>query len=64
MNRLHRWLSVSQATHKAALLCCGAVLWATLALAAASPARADGCAYVTGGRSILHRQLASSSRSM
>ena len=26
MNRLHRWLSVSQATRKAALLCFGAVL--------------------------------------
>ena len=46
-------MSVSQATHKAALLCFGAVLWAAFALAAASPARADGCAFVTGGRAFL-----------
>jgi hypothetical protein len=56
MNRLHRWLSVSQATRKAALLCFSAVLWASLALAAAAPARADGCAYVTGGRAYLDSQ--------
>ena len=50
MNRLHRWLSVSQATRKAALLCFSAVLVTALALAAAAPARAQNCPYVTGGR--------------
>ena len=50
MNRLHPWRSVSQATRKAALLCFSAVLVMALALAAAAPARAAGCAYVTGGR--------------
>ena len=50
MNRLHRWLFVSQATHKAALLCLSAVLVTALALAAAAPARAQNCPYVTGGR--------------
>jgi hypothetical protein len=50
MTRLNRWLSVSQATRKAAQLLFGAVLLATVSLAAAAPARADGCPYVTGGR--------------
>jgi hypothetical protein len=48
MSRLNRWLSVSLATRKAALLC--SILLTALGLAAAAPARAQGCAYVTGGR--------------
>ena len=50
MSRLKLWKVVSLAPRKAALLGCGAVLWASLALAAAAPARADNCPYVTGGR--------------
>jgi hypothetical protein len=50
MSRLNPWRSVSQATRKAALLCSSAVLVTALALAAAAPARAAGCPYVTGGR--------------
>ena len=49
MSWLNLWKSVSLATRKAALLGCGAILWATLALAAAAPARADVCD-ITGGR--------------